>query len=144
MLRVTWSYSGNPSASPLDAVRFLSTDTDESHQRVSDEEIAFLLTQNNGDAYLAAADVAEQLAGVASGKAVTRKEVGDLKLEYAYAAAATNYTSLAARLRARASRLAPPVPIAGGINRPPIFFIGMMDSPGTLTVDTFAELPGES
>jgi len=36
---VSWSYSGDPSASDLDMVRWLMGDTDENHQEVSNEEI---------------------------------------------------------------------------------------------------------
>jgi len=41
---VTWTYSGNPSASSLDAVRFYIQDTDTSDQLFSDAELNFLLT----------------------------------------------------------------------------------------------------
>lgn len=58
---MTWDYSGNPSSSAKDAVRFLSGDTDEDDPLVSDEEIAYILTQESNP-YEAAALVCEALA----------------------------------------------------------------------------------
>jgi len=40
---LSWSYSGDPSASDLDRVRWLIGDTDEDHQEVTDEEIGAAL-----------------------------------------------------------------------------------------------------
>lgn len=61
---MTWTYSGDPSASPKDAVRFLLGDTDSTFTlTLSDSEIAFLLTSWDSDTYDAAAAGAEQLAG---------------------------------------------------------------------------------
>jgi hypothetical protein len=40
---VTFSYTGNPSDSNIDAVRFYCQDTNEDEQLLSDEEITFLL-----------------------------------------------------------------------------------------------------
>ncbi len=44
---MTWTYSGNPSASDKDAVRYLIGDTDTNNQLLSDEEIAYDLTRSN-------------------------------------------------------------------------------------------------
>lgn len=61
---MTWSYNGDPSASPKDAVRFLLGDTDSTDElTLSDEEIAYLLSTWDNDSYFAAAAGAEQLAG---------------------------------------------------------------------------------
>ncbi len=40
---MSWSYSGDPSTSPLDAARFLTGDTDEKSPVLSNEELQFLL-----------------------------------------------------------------------------------------------------
>ncbi len=40
---MSWSYSGDPSTSNRDAVRFYLQDTDEENQTMSDEDIDFLL-----------------------------------------------------------------------------------------------------
>lgn len=41
---MTWSYSGNPSYSDLNHVRFLITDTDTEEKLLQDEEISFALS----------------------------------------------------------------------------------------------------
>ena len=41
--KMTWSYSGDPSASSLDEVRFLVGDTDSTEQLVQNEEIAYAI-----------------------------------------------------------------------------------------------------
>lgn len=43
---MAWTYSGNPSASTLDAVRFLTGDTDTTDQLLSDAEITYIITEN--------------------------------------------------------------------------------------------------
>jgi len=61
---VAWTYSGDPSSSLKDAVRFLLGDTDSTDAlTLSDEEIAFLLVEWANNTYFAAAAGAEQLAG---------------------------------------------------------------------------------
>lgn len=50
---MTWTYSGNPSASSRDEVRFLIGDTATSDQQVTDEEITYAVTAT-GDARQAA------------------------------------------------------------------------------------------
>ena len=42
---MTWSYSGDPANSTNDAVRFLIGDTDTNDQLISNEEIAYIVTQ---------------------------------------------------------------------------------------------------
>lgn len=42
---MSWSYSGDPTSSPLDAFRFKLKDTIESDPILSDEEINFILTE---------------------------------------------------------------------------------------------------
>lgn len=57
-----WSYSGDPSSSETDTVHFLLGDTDATDALLQDEEIAFLISQWDGNLYFAAAAGAEQLA----------------------------------------------------------------------------------
>jgi hypothetical protein len=45
---VTWNYSGDPSTSTRDAVRFLVGDTDDTDQLASDQEIDWVVTQEGG------------------------------------------------------------------------------------------------
>ena len=42
---MTWSYSGDPSSSTLNAVRFLVGDTDTTDQLISNEEITYFVTE---------------------------------------------------------------------------------------------------
>jgi len=46
---MSWSYSEDPSASNLDAVRFWAQLTDSNNERLSDEEIAFIITQEDSN-----------------------------------------------------------------------------------------------
>lgn len=48
---MTWTYSGDPSANNRDAVRFLTGDTNTTDQLVTDEEIAFALSQKGNEIY---------------------------------------------------------------------------------------------
>lgn len=45
---MTWTYSGDPASSPGDATRFWLGDTTETTPQLSDEELAYLLTQAGG------------------------------------------------------------------------------------------------
>ena len=56
---MSWTYSGNPSASPVDATHHLLGDIDGSNPLCTDEECVFELCQNGQNPYLAAASLAE-------------------------------------------------------------------------------------
>ena len=43
---MVWSYSGDPSSSDRDALRFLIGDTDTSDQQLVNEELDYLLTEH--------------------------------------------------------------------------------------------------
>lgn len=59
---MSWSYSGDPSSSPLDQVRFLLGDTDhDDPASLSNEEITWLISEWD-NLYFAAAAGAEQIA----------------------------------------------------------------------------------
>ena len=49
---MSFSYSGNPSASPLDECRFLISDTDKARPIFQDEEINFIIAQSGSDVAL--------------------------------------------------------------------------------------------
>lgn len=100
---MTWSYSGNPASSDKDAVRFHVGDTNPSDPLVSDEEIAFALTQEpNVD--LAAAYICEAIAAQLS-RSVNRR-VGDVSVNGSDLAKA--YQNKANDLRSRANASALP------------------------------------
>lgn len=46
---MSWSYSGDPLSSVLDECRFLIGDTDEKAPIMQDEEIAYIITEANGN-----------------------------------------------------------------------------------------------
>jgi len=56
---MSYTYQGNPSASPIDLVHFLLGDTDPGNPISTDEECAWAYCANGNNAYLAAADLAE-------------------------------------------------------------------------------------
>lgn len=58
---MTWTYSGNPSSSDLDAVRFRLGDTDSARPLLSNEEITYLLSSTSNVVLQAAATGARQL-----------------------------------------------------------------------------------
>lgn len=61
---MTFTYSGDPSSSDKDAIRFLLGDTDSEEELLSDEELIFLASQwtQNYSVYWAAAVAAESVA----------------------------------------------------------------------------------
>lgn len=107
---MTWTYAGDPSMSDRDAVRFLVGDTDTDDQLVTDEEIAWQLTEE-ADVYGAASTVAFAIAGRFARKA--DKSVGDLRVSFSQQV--QQYRELAITLRQRQGQsLAEPY--AGGIS----------------------------
>src|SRR5207249_250478 len=106
----TYSYSGDPSLSTLDQVRFLARDTSDPFN-LFDEEINWLLTQDLGP-YLAAADAADLISGKFA--TLANKSIGDLQLSFQ--GRAQEYAKLSAKLRAQSLRHGgTPTPYAGGI-----------------------------
>jgi hypothetical protein len=94
---VTFSYSGNPNASPTDAVRFYTGDKDPGDPLLQDEEIAFALTQY-GDVFYAASAACDAIAAVFARKVHKRVGTLDLDAQQQY----EHYCDLAKELRARA------------------------------------------
>ncbi len=107
---MTWTYSGDPSTSTKDQVRFLIGDTQSSDPILQDAEINWLLTENATPFY-AAVEAANGIAAYYARKA--DKAVGDLKISASQQH--KQYLDLAVRLRRRA--LTETVtPYAGGIS----------------------------
>lgn len=136
---MTWTYGGDPSANDRDEVRFLVGDTDTTDQLVTDEEIAYSVSDEATN-YNAAAKIARAIAAKFSRK--VDKSVGDLK--QAYSQRVKQYLELAERLEGEAvGRTAKAY--AGGISKSdketveedsdrvePAFEIGMHDPEGEL------------
>ena len=148
---MTWTYSGDPSASSRDAVRFLLRDTSGSTAvaTLADEEIAWLLTENGDNVYFAAVDAAGEL-GAKYASLVQTKTVGSLSITYA--SRAQSFKDLAKSLKDRAGAHTTIKPFSGGISKAdksdnrsdddwnqPNFSIGMDDYPGITYVPNSTE-----
>lgn len=142
---MTWTYTGDPSDSPKDAVRFWIGDTTESTPQMSDEEIAYLLALTGGNVLQAAIAACVQLANRYSSQVDFAVET-ELRVDLSQRAKA--YATRAQELRDQAKLPGfgglMPVPYAGGISRrdmqrqeqdgdrvPPGFVVGIMSAPGT-------------
>ena len=106
---MSWSYTGDPTSSSKDTVRFLVGDTVSTAPRISDEEIAFNISLAPSSIYLAAAYSADGIA--ARSASSVDKSVGDLKLSYSQQA--TAFRELANNLRRRATLNTVPVYVGG-------------------------------
>lgn len=108
---MTFTYTGDPSVSARDRVRFLMGDVVSTAEvTLSDEEIAYLLDTWNDDVYEAARNGCEMLAARFTGKATTSKSVGDLSLSKDYAGAASRFREQAAAILQMRMRTTPPTP----------------------------------
>lgn len=94
---MTFTYVG-PATSDRDKVRFLIQDTDSTNAHITDEEIAWLLTEW-ADPYDAAANAADVLAGRFAHKSNYSKSVGDLNLSENFADQCAHFQELAKNLR---------------------------------------------
>ena len=136
-----WSYSGDPSDSTRDKVRFLIGDTDNSDRQFSDEEVDAILADNGDEPYSTAIALIEGL--IARYSRYITKSVGDLSISYGDRV--KQYQSLLTGLKTKASiKLCKPY--AGGISISdkqidegdsdrvqPSFYKGMHDMDGTQT-----------
>lgn len=134
---MTYTYDGNPAGSSLDAVRYLTGDTDDCDQQLQDEEIDYQLSVD-GSVTQAAASCCRVLAARYARKA-TSKKVGDLALEWSDRS--KTYLALAVELETRGAAIIVGG-MAGGISRDakaaaaadtdrtlPTFYRGMHDTP---------------
>lgn len=105
-----WSYTGNPSARPLDMVRFLIGDTDSTNAQLNDNEISSLLNISANNANTAAIYACRSLATKYASKADYSRSVGGLSISTQYGATADRYLKLAATLDVQGSQQDPPIP----------------------------------
>ena len=116
---MTWTYGGDPSASALAAIRFLTADTDTNDQLINDEEIAWTNNQVTGSdtATTALYEVSYRVMVAIASKfsRLADQSVGDLKVDMFQKA--TNAREQAALLKQQALREGnTPTPYAGGIS----------------------------
>ena len=129
---MAWTYSGDPSASSLDAVRFLIGDTDTTNQLLQNAEITFLYSQWNSNAYLAAAHACDALYSKFAAKSDYSRSVGDLSISTQFGQQADRYRALGAQLLAQNALATPPSPTFytdddGNVFGKEKFSIGMED-----------------
>lgn len=108
-------YTDDPENVPADAVRFLIGDTSAT-PKITDAEVAFLLSEEGDNTLRAAARGAEVLAAKYSGQA-DEKRVGPLWIR-SFRSLSANYLALAKKLWNRAnSGAGSGIPWAGGISQ---------------------------
>lgn len=78
---MSWSYSGDPSTSPLDYYRFTIGDTDEDNQLFQDEEIEYVISSNNENSTYILYSLYSTLANKFSMSA-TKKTLGPQSVDY--------------------------------------------------------------
>lgn len=105
-----FSYSGRPSSSLLDQVRFLIGDTDAAEAKLADEEITFLLDEW-GSPYEAAAAAADHLSATAASWMSYSADGQNLNLSELQ----EKYARMADALRASGRRRNRAAPYVGGI-----------------------------
>jgi hypothetical protein len=133
---MAWSYSGDPSRSDLDEVRFLIGDTNEDDPQLQDEEVEYLLAEH-GSPQQAAIAACEALYALYSRYA--DQKTGDISISYSKRA--DQVRALATTIQQRTSLNV--APYAGGISRAdrevdegdsdrvvPAFDVGSMDYDG--------------
>lgn len=129
-----YSYSGDPSESALDAVRYKIQDIDLEDLDdwlLSDEEIEYELAQAGNSVLKAAANCAETIAGRFS-KKVTKQTAGD---RIDYSDLAKQYYALAEALREQASKTKIAVAYSGSTGVDSVFKRDMMTIRGCQTDD---------
>jgi hypothetical protein len=114
---MAWTYSGDPSAGAKDAVRFLLQDTDAARPLMTDEEIAWVISEADpiwGSSYATAALCADILVA----KFASMGTISADGVSISVADLGTRYSALATSLRKTYSRIAGATggPLALGIS----------------------------
>ena len=110
---MSFTYSGDPSTSNRNHVRFLLHDVDSTDPLFSDEEITFVLNEWDGDVYESARELAETaIAKYARLAENTSKSVGDISVSESYSDKGTHFIKLAETLARRKMRKQSPRPWA--------------------------------
>jgi|SRR5690606_24112387 len=98
---MVWSYSGNPSTSEKDEVRFLLGDTSQDDPLLQDEEIEYLLDQHDGSALTAAVEGCERIIAKLSREA----DMSSGATSISASQRRKHYADLLTQLRRRAGRI---------------------------------------
>jgi len=106
---MTFTYSGDPSTSTRNEVRFLINDIDDTDALFSDEELDYLIDEWGTNVYEIARGACEVLISRFTRLADnSSKSVGDISVSESYSAKVTQYQELADSFLARRLRKAPP------------------------------------
>jgi len=106
---MTFTYSGDPSTSTRNYVRFLINDVDSTDALFSDEELNYVISEWSGNAYNSARECAEILIARFSRLAdSTSKSVGDISVSESFSQKIQHYKELADSLLRRQMRKNPP------------------------------------
>lgn len=106
---MTFTYSGDPSTSTRNKVRFLINDTDSTDALFSDEELDYLIAEWGTNVYEISRGACEVLIARFSRLAdSSSKSVGDISVSESFTAKITHYQALADSFLARRLRKAPP------------------------------------
>ena len=108
---MAWTYSGDPSSSKKDEVRFLIGDTNTKDQLLLDAEINYLLGQHSQNSVMASARACEVL--MAKFSRMADEQVGQVKINFSQKA--KGYATLRDDLRRRIA-MEQAMPYAGGIS----------------------------
>jgi hypothetical protein len=114
---MTFTYSGDPTTSTRNKVRFLLNDTLSTDPLFTDEELDYLITEWGTDVYEICRAAAETLSSKFTRLAdQTTKSVGDLSLTVSYRTKAKEFQDLATSFLNRRMRKSPPAPWASADN----------------------------
>jgi hypothetical protein len=114
---MTFTYSGDPTTSTRNKVRFLLNDTLLSDPLFTDEELDYLITEWGTDVYEICRAAAETLSSKFARLAdQTSKSVGDLSITISYRTKSKEYQDLAMSFLNRRMRKSPPTPWASADN----------------------------
>src|SRR5262245_20769600 len=109
---MSWNYSGNPSSSPKDDVRFHVGDTDSCDQLLKDGKIKYLLSQSNNSVIAAAIRGCEMIA--IKFARLADESVGRVSISFSQKSKA--YLNMKEALRQRLV-IEDCIPYAGGISQ---------------------------
>jgi hypothetical protein len=141
---MTFTYSGDPSTSLRNKVRFLLSDTVSADALFSDEELDYLITEWGTNVYEICRASCETLVSRFNRLAdSTSKSVGDISVSESYTAKAKQYNDLANSFLNRRLRKSPPTMWANADSLKSTndrtvddyntdFYVGQMDNPNNV------------
>lgn len=128
---MAWNYTNDPAGVPLDEVRFLTQDTEQKEQLLSDEEVNHLLAAADNVVRAAASEAAR----IISRKFARRADTSTPEMKVSFSKRAETYARLA-------SDLIDELPLAGSSSIPEVSFPAtVVSEKAALTEDTAITAP---